>query len=68
MVSYDVRSNRMKYPIPSDSFYALAGVERVVEDSVKASLHDVPTAEKMALVLFHIREAISTLGDSAEWT
>jgi hypothetical protein len=25
-------------------------------------------AEKMALVLFHIREAISTLGDDAEWT
>jgi|TARA_R110002073_G_scaffold309128_1_gene479349 hypothetical protein len=58
----------MTYPIPTDSFYALAGVERVVEDSVKASLHDAPTAEKMALVLFHIREAISTLGDDAEWT
>jgi len=63
-----MESIEMTYPIPSDSFYALAGVERVVEDSVKASLHDAPKAEKMALVLFHIREAISTLGDSAEWT
>jgi hypothetical protein len=61
----------MTYPIPTDSFYALAGVERAVENAVKTSLHNAyapERAEKMALVLFHIREAISTLGDDAEWT
>ena len=57
----------MAYPIPSETFYTLAGVERSIEDAVKTNLEDRPTAEKMALVLFHIREAISTLGDSAEW-
>ena len=65
---HHLESIELTYPIRTDSFYALAGEERVVEDSVNASLNDVPTADKMALVLFQIRESISTLGDDAEWT